>query len=442
MNQFNIIILLLLGLLFFITKDRVRKVQLLAFTAICCTAINFPFKVPLVRGAMEWVSWCFIVSEYSNFKKFFYNSKAIGLKVIIFVTCIDCTIALLNTEYYNGLYGLLQLLKAALIGRYFILYYSYLGVDRRIDMARVVKSIYVSTLALTAVALLNFILGKNYFIEFVATVSDDIKMSAERYAEKDRFRVNATFANAFNYGYTCLVLLMIYSYARLKGLFPFNKCYIGIACSIFGIYTCNCRTMLLCTIFGALVFSLLYFRLQKTIKYICISGILMFLGIIITPGISQQFNKVTSVFLDDSSEIQGSSFSLRELQFERVLFWTQDNMIFGRGKGFFVNELGGGTLDRVDDDLHSLEGVYLGKILEEGIVGLIMYYIPIIIIFSWFWKRRDGKSITNSFGITCISVFVLFGLATGELGSFYPTFIFIGLLMAAYKYENKLIEMK
>lgn len=142
------------------------------------------------------------------------------------------------------------------------------------------------------------------------------------------------------------------------------------------------------------------------------------------PVIDDLYISILSVF-DKNSNVQGSSIEMRLLQITSVMRYVQDHLLFGRGVGFFANDLGfsGGRDGLVDKSLFGMEGSYLMSILETGIVGTIIYFGIIIICLCWGICLRKTNREAASLLFSIFLAFLVFGLLTGELRSAFITFL-------------------
>ena len=117
-------------------------------------------------------------------------------------------------------------------------------------------------------------------------------------------------------------------------------------------------------------------------------------------------------------------------------------MLFGRGLGFFKEDLGykEGRAGMVDRDLHGLEGVLLSRLLERGIVGAIFYFLffGIVLYLAYEYRGQDRK--TTSFAISILTAYFLFANMTGELASFPPTFLFAGISIGIMYHRKRIIN--
>ena len=146
------------------------------------------------------------------------------------------------------------------------------------------------------------------------------------------------------------------------------------------------------------------------------------------PAVEDKVNKVTDMFMADS-ETKGSSIEMRMLQFGAVIYKTENNLLLGLGKGYW-------SYTYADDPeavsgLYGIESVILEYLLERGIVGLVLWVIFYTIIFRYFWKNRQKIKSLTGLGGSILTLYLVFSIGTGELGSVYPTMLLLGFVIKA-----------
>jgi O-antigen ligase len=166
--------------------------------------------------------------------------------------------------------------------------------------------------------------------------------------------------------------------------------------------------------------------------YGMIAVILLIISYNTVPAVEAKVNQVTDVFLEDS-DTKGSSIQLRMSQYMYVLIYTEGHRLLGLGKGYWAHTY---TEDQESvRDLYGVESVILQNLLERGIIGLVLWAAFYTIIFLYFWRNRKRRKKLTGFGASIITLYMLFSIGTGELGSVYPTMLLLGMAM-------KMIESK
>ena len=242
--------------------------------------------------------------------------------------------------------------------------YAFLALRKCPSIRPLLELSFAAMLVMTVVGIINYFAGYSFYVE-------DLLEDSFTFVQSSRFRVQATFNNPFDYGYICVLLAIIHFYGYMQKFENLTVLAVVQLCCLFGVLTCNCRTVLLCYLVCAVVFAV---ALQKNpkIKLAVFGGILALalLSVMFVPSARKLLLSVSSIF-DPSAVSDGSSISMRLQQFGTVFFYISSNFIFGRGVHFFVMDLGwdSGSGLEVDSDLYGLEGVYLNLLLERGVVG-------------------------------------------------------------------------
>ena len=129
--------------------------------------------------------------------------------------------------------------------------------------------------------------------------------------------------------------------------------------------------------------------------------------------------------------------AMRMEQFDATLENIDEGKIFfGMGHGYFVNDLGWGENERVDERLAGLESVIFNYLLERGIVGLTFWATFYILIFFYLKKHRSAYKSITGLGMSFLVLYLLFAIGTGELLSVYPTMLLLGYVFKAIEYDK------
>lgn len=305
------------------------------------------------------------------------------------------------------------------------------------DLILLFRLILFSVIIMSIFALWNFVTVHSVYVDWLfhgKKVADYLEDAGNMYSNSSRFRVQGTFHNAFDYGYTCLACLLLFLYGRSIHVVKKSHFLIVLLCTLFGIVTCGCRTLLITSLISLMVYGFVYYNIRKYLMYMGVFLILFLFLSNFIPEINNMYTSIHSVFSKDS-DIEGSSIDMRLLQFVSVMGYVQDHLLFGRGVGFFASDLGfaDGRAGLVDKSLFGMEGSYLMSILETGIVGTLLYFGIIAICLWWSIRliKTNRKSASLLFSI--ILTFLVFGLLTGELRSAFITFLIAGVAICNIK---------
>ena len=149
-------------------------------------------------------------------------------------------------------------------------------------------------------------------------------------------------------------------------------------------------------------------------------------------------NKVTDVFVEDS-ETKGSSISLRMSQYAYVLMYVEGHEWLGLGKGYWAYSYAKDR--RSAEGIYGVESVILQYLLERGIIGLILwatFYTP---IFLYFLRNRRKRKVLSGLGASILSLYLVYSIGTGELGSVYPTMLLLGMTIKMIESKNRRLKL-
>ena len=173
--------------------------------------------------------------------------------------------------------------------------------------------------------------------------------------------------------------------------------------------------------------------------YGMIAMIIMIMSYYTIPAVEEKVNKVTDVFVENS-ETGGSSIQLRMSQYMLVLSRTEGHKLLGLGKGYW-----GYTFAEDQESvrgLYGVESVILSYLLERGIIGLILWATFYIIIFLYFWRNRIRRKKLTGLGVSILTLYLVFSIGTGELGSAYPTMLLLGSTMKMIESKERRLKLK
>lgn len=423
----QLFLIFLCFLMFKATKE--TKLAILLLATICLNCVIIPF-IPFGMAKYLLCS-CFVLSEFPHIRTHLKDIKYTIIKPLLISMIIATIILAINSPHYNNTMQYIRLFIIELLSKYFIIWYAFLLIKEEKGLLQAFKISFYGILILTGFAILNYITKNAIFINEMLNgviLTDVMENAGNQFTYANRFRVQAMFPNPFDYGYICILLLLLYWYGYSKALINKKHFYITILCCLFGVITCGCRTNILCLFIGVLVYISIAFKIKQKIKYIVI-GILCCATFISTiPILQEKITETLTIFDKDSSKVGGSSLELRSIQYAAVLFHIRNHELFGRGLDFFNIDMGWGEGKKylVDEDLAGLEGVLMNHLLERGIVGVIFYLLFYITLLIFIYKKRNVDKTTAALAIATLIVYLTFSNMTGELSSVYPSLLIIG----------------
>lgn len=416
-------------LMFFLKKE--YKIAIVFLSSIIFTLVIVP--TPFYK-ATTLIATCFLLSEIPHISSFIRNSKKSIIWKITGIVVVSVVISIIMSPHLNNSHDIVMYIRDELFAKYLIIIYAFWAYKDDKSLKPTLKLSFIGLIILTLFGILNYI-TKN--ADFVSEMMSGIVSNAKGangndagsyYTFADRFRVQAMFANPFDYGYICLLILLIHLYGYNRHLEKLKSFIIVLICSLFGIISCGCRTILFCFMISISIYLLLALKPQKYLRILLVIIFLIPLSYQTIPAVQEQTDKMLSIF-NENSQVTGSSLEMRSLQYATVMFYIQDSPWFGRGIGFFGIDLGWGNGQIVDKDLAGLEGVVMSKLLEEGFIGLILYLSYYIILIVYLLKKRKESRETSALGISIIALYLTFANMTGELLSVFPSLLCIGYVL-------------
>lgn len=424
-----IVTLVCCGLMFFVKRE--WKAALLVMGAMTLTLVYVP-GIPLLKANLL-LQVAFLLSEWKSLPQHFNRLRHVPyLWIPLLIVTISALLAALTSQY-EGIKGIIQ---SELLFKYFALAYAFWAVKNEKSLKPVLQVSLYCLIVLTAFGALNYIQKNAIFVNALtegktSMVMEDVSLG-DVYTESSRFRVQSMFKSAFDYGYICTALLILHLHGWYRGLEGKIAFAIALACCSFGILICGCRTVWVSAIFSIACYSIWVFQMNRNVMYGMIAMILMIMSYATIPAVEDKVNKVTDVFVEDS-ETGGSSIQMRMMQYVSVLIHTEGNEWLGLGKGYWAHSY---AEDKESvSGLYGVESVILQYLLEQGIIGLILWATFYSIIFFYFWRNRTKRKAITGLGASTLTLYLVYSIGTGELGSVYPTMLLLGMTM-------KMIESK
>jgi len=335
-----------------------------------------------------------------------------------------------------------ETIEYELLFKYFAIAYVFWAVKNEKSLKPILQVSLYCLIVLTFFGLLNYIDKNAIFVnaltEGETTRYGDVALG-DVYTESDRFRVQSMFQYGFDYGYICAAILLLHLHGWYRHLESKTEFIIAIACCSFGIVVCGCRTVWVCAIFSLICYSMWVFQLNRNVIYGMIAVMLLILSYNTVPAFEEKVNQMTDIFAENS-ETSGSSIQLRMSQYMYVAIHVEGHEWLGLGKGYWEYMH---TKDPESvRDLYGVESVILQTLLERGIVGLVLWAAFYTVIFLYFWRNRIRRKKLTGLGVSILTLYLVFSIGTGELGSAYPTMLLLGSTMKMIESEKRRLMLK
>jgi len=415
--------------MFFVKRE--WKVALLVMGAMTLTLVDVP-GIPLHKANLL-LQVAFLLSEWKSLPQHFNRIRHVPyLWIPLLIVTISALLAALTSQYE----GIAETVKSELLFKYFALAYAFWAVKNEKSLKPVLQVSLYCLIVLTAFGALNYIQKNAMFVNALtegktSMIQEDVSLG-DVYTESSRSRVQSMFKSAFDYGYICAALLILHLHGWYRGLEGKIAFAIALACCSFGILICGCRIVWVSAIFSFVCYSMWVFKLSRNVMYGMIAMILMILSYFTVPAVEEKVNQMTDIFVENS-ETGGSSIQMRMSQYMYVAIQAEGHEWLGLGKGYWAHSY---AEDKESvSGLYGVESVILQHLLERGIVGLVLWAAFYTIIFLYFWRNRTKRKAITGLGASTLTLYLVYSIGTGELGSVYPTMLLLGMTM-------KMIESK
>ena len=427
-----IVTLLACCLMFFVKRE--WKVALLVMGAMTLTAVYIP-GIPL-HSANYLLPVAFFLSEWRDWPRHFRALLHVrGLAGMLLLVSISALIAALNSPYLAPR----EILQGELLFKFFAVAYAFWAVKDERSLKPILLMSFVCLLVLTGFGILNYLTKSADFVNALTEGRTglgykDIDMGSI-YTESDRFRVQSMFVSPFDYGFICVVMLLLHWYGWLRGME--NKIIFALAtiCCLFGVITCECRIVWVCCILSVSCFYMWCYPFRKA----ALAAILVITAFIISYStvkfVEERVDRMTDVF-KENSKTEGSSIDMRMAQMATTWYQLEGHELFGRGQGFWAYNLKNDSGRRLDN-LEGMESAVFQLLLERGIFGLVVWIVFYTWLFSVFWRDRHLQPKVAGLAASVWTAYVLFAIGTGELGTGYPTLLLLGMSLKVLEEKKR-----
>ena len=424
-----IITLVCCGLMFFVKRE--WKAALLVMGAMMLTLVSVP-GIPLHKANFL-LQVSFLLSEWKQLPRHFKRLQSTPyLWIPLLIVSFSALLAALTSPYTS----LKETIEYELLFKYFALAYAFWAVKDEKSLKPILQVSLCCLIVLTFFGFINYIDKNAMFVNALtegktSMVMEDASLG-DVYTESSRFRVQSMFKSAFDYGFICAAILLLHLHGWYRHLESTRAFIIALACCSFGILTCGCRIVWVSAIFSIASYSMWVFKLNRNVIYGMIAVMLLILSYNTVPAVEEKVNQMTDIFVENS-ETSGSSIQLRTSQYMTVAIHIEGHEWLGQGKGYWEHIY---TEDQESvRGLYGVESVILQTLLERGIVGLVLWAAFYTVIFRYFWRNRKRMRKLTGLGASILTLYLVFSIGTGELGSVYPTMLLLGMTM-------KMIESK
>ena len=273
----------------------------------------------------------------------------------------------------------------------------------------------------------NYFTHTNAFNDFIARTygTKDVVNLAMSF-DVDRFRISSFTDNPILYGlYLSIIILItffLFYFFKPRGYVKFL--YLGMLLLLFiNLILVDTRTPVAALIIGLIVFIIWGLNARQRIRLFSISVILLAGLFFYSSGKSNILTETYDTFSGKKTNIEGSSFSMRQTQLDGAIKVFLQKPITGNGFYYASNILPYIVVPHFDSaDFFGLESYAYRMLIEEGAVGILGNIIFFGALFGFYLRsiKRSGETgkRISLLGICLLLIYLFFIFGTGDLDSF------------------------
>ncbi len=430
-------LLLIICCLCMLTLKRELKPAIFLFAYAVLSEVS----VPLPFGnTVFFLPMFYIFTEGLKFKDMIksFHIRELVLALLVYLILFLYTYAD-SPHYWGSVRQFITLLFREGITTYFILVVGFYSVKSEKTFRPLLRIATISLFILTVFGLINYITKESTMLDWMTGHAVKRNMGVGGlFSDEERFRTQSLFIQPFDYGYMCVILLLVHVYGYTRRLVGKQRLTLVFLMALFGIVTCGCRTVLFCFVFGSFTYAILYLRGNRLPIYIG-AALLVGVGLYqVSPYFREKAGFVLSIFSRDNSEYGGSTIEMRAIQTARVFIYLDGYYLTGRGYDYFWIDLqfSEGQQNALDPELLGLEGVHLKYLLERGFIGYGLYLLFYILLISYLYRHRKSNKEEAAAALALLVVYLTFAHMTGELKSLPPTLLILGMFLRMIQNES------
>jgi len=410
----------------FVVQDN-RKLNALMCVLLCFDIhITFIPDAPLFHGARSALVTCLLICMLYQMRKTVSIWQTFPFKWPMLIMLGASLIISIFSELKSDIWHIFSKPVMDFMCTCFILFIFY-RFTTECTFQALIPVITVCTVLLTAVGIINLIIGDNPYIEQLAeTYNVNPHKVVLNYASTSRFRVNSLQVNAFVYGYTCCVLNLLSMYLKHQRLIGPAAFYTLFLCSLFGIVFCNCRTVFFTYILGTTFYLWITSTLGRIAKRMVFSLLVVATAYTCVPIVQKQADLYLSVFTDAKGKhVGGSSLEGRLTQLGGALNHFYKRPVVGHGSGYLSERLHANKEFKI---MAFSDSVVFVLLAESGIIGIMAYLIFYGSIYKYFYKHRKKFTAHSAIGLAVLSMYGFYAVTTGENDSVPITLACLGIV--------------
>lgn len=395
---------------------------------------TFPVSMPFHR----YLIYILLISELFRFTDFKNQFASFPLKKIFIIVLIGTFIIGIFDPRLNLF---LKLYRPTFIylETFFVLFLCYCSIDSSIDWIKLKNLLIALSILICTYGIFNFITKSNPYDNIISTTYNTTSYFNEYALMDGRFRINSTASHPIYYGFL-LGLLIIFNMAFYYRNRRFSTITIfSLFLLMTNLLMTNSRTPILTFILGLITLSYFSLSLKKKLHNTLLLSLLLFASYSFIPLMQEKINDSLDIFKTGGTKTSGSNMELRYTQLLASLDQFNKSPVRGNGFSYIEENLGWSDKKKAiesETDFAGFESYIYQLLIEQGLIGIFISFIFFFSIYRYFIRGLVIYKLISGFGIAVISMFLLFSLGTGTLGSWIITMALTGVAIKSIELQR------
>lgn len=385
-------------------------------------------RIPFAIEFKRWITICLILyyigAHIINRQRFtsYPLKKSLSLMFIgsVILIIFDTRFGLISRLLYPFLDA---------IDIYIVIFFAFFyAKDFKLD--KLYKPAAIITVLTVGYGIFNYITGSNPIYFLIESAYGNNYSDGQTF---ERINVKSFCRYTFDFGLNCIFLTLYFLYLLLTFKRKWTT-YILFLLSLVGVFICGSRTIIITAATAIIILIITTLNLSKSLKIFFTLAFAVLCMYVCLPPVQSMIDTTWTSIFTQSSEIEGSSVSMRQAQLaESLIIWARKPFLGNGFKYIFLElDLKSGNYST---GMFGYESIIYQILIERGILGVILYITFFVSVIFYFIRNKTYRY--SSLGLSILFAFIVSAIGTGPLDSWTNTMILLGFIISNIEQQKK-----